>query len=338
MRSWKFYFYLISSAIPLFFVFKNETNSCNVRKILSAFSIVAMIVAVIGLLEWLFGRNIIYEHFVVDPTYFVYLKDRRLMSSLTQPIVSGAYFLTVLPLVWFFYKGQNKKTLKLFAGGGVLMVGVAMLLTFSRGTWLSFVLMLIVVSLILKKVKYAVWGILFLILTLFVASLPFVHHYKTFYRFSVPYLTYYLKSGHRTLAYRVVWRMFLAHPFAGIGWKNYTPFFRFYSPYLVRRGLRLTESGYLQQLAEGGVFSAASFLIFIFNLLRRALKSYHILPAEEKPAFLAIILGLSGLLININTFNGIDEPALLFLFWTMTGLVAALSKDSKQLRSLQSLH
>ena len=291
--AWAYYRHFLICAVALYFVCRNEITFDTIRSLLYILTACASIVAIIGLLECTLKTNIIYEKLVANSFYHRYIMQGRLMSTLIHPNITGAYLLSCLPCAWFVYRWQSKTLLRLAAGTAPLLISAAILLTYSRGTWISLVLMLTLWSIIRGKYKYAAWAWGALLCILIVAS-QHALRIPNLSRYGISALTHYFLRGHRTLQYYVSMRMFLAHPFAGVGLTQYRALFSHFSPHQVQFEIRIPDSIYLMQLTEAGIFAFLAFVAFLLYIAKRALNTYRC-DNREKRTFICDNDGMGGI-------------------------------------------
>ena len=325
-------------AAALYFVCRNEINNRTIWVILFTFTLCASIVAIIGILECLLHRNIIYEYWVNNSFYHRYLGYGRIMSTLVHPNITGAYLLSCIPCLWLVYTRQRKALLRAMAWTAFLIVAAAMLLTYSRGTWISLVLMLTLWGILRKKIKYAAWAWLGLAFVILIASHPSLNSNESYLaRYRLKTLERYFSHSHRALQYKVASRMISAHPLAGVGLAHYRILFDKFSSVKLKPELKTPDSIYLMQLAEAGILAFVAFLLFIVHLGTRAIKTYTSLPLGEKEPLFIFLMGYAGLLINMGSFDGFLWRTPLYLFWIFAGIIAALSERKNNADSHQSV-
>ena len=103
--SW--YFNYAVPIVIIYYLFKTQFSLIkNIDNVVILICILADIVAIIAILEFIFHKNIIYEKFVEGYNYRFYLKSHRAMSTQLIPPVLGTYFLACIPIALFIiYNG-----------------------------------------------------------------------------------------------------------------------------------------------------------------------------------------------------------------------------------------
>ncbi|MBK9048775.1 MAG: O-antigen ligase family protein [Bacteroidetes bacterium] len=136
------------------------------------------------------------------------------------------------------------------------------------------------------------------------------------------------------------WRMFEAKPFTGFGPGTYQfvyfPFQRIYemtpisvsNPYNIRKGRGGTaHNEYLLILSESGIIAAVSFLTLILLTYRRA---FQIIQNKANPMAYAMLIGFTSLTVHsvFNNFLDTDKIAV-FFYLPMAYFITALTKQAE---------
>lgn len=319
---WGYYRHFSITAIAIYFLFKNEVTYLNARRILSGLCLCAGVVAILGLVEGLTRYNFIYEHLVDNYFYRRYLSEGRVMSTLMHPNILGAYLIACVPAAWYLYKSEPRRAIKTLRWTAFLLILSVMLLTFSRGTIFSFMLLLTVWLSLRRRIKWllVIWAV-FLIL-MFAGSQPWARG-TVIGRFGINGMRY----GNRIMQYPITFNMFLQHPIAGIGLTNYRVLFDQYASNRLPFEFMIPESIYLMQLAEAGILGFTGFLFFLISLIRGVLRRYFNFNTDQKELLCAVMLGLGGLLLNMGTFDGFLWRTPLYLFWIFAGILSGLERN-----------
>lgn len=186
------------------------------------------------------------------------------------------FFVAGLPLGVYAVKRARRVLLKTLFIFGVAALVLATILTFSRQTIFPLVLILLAVLFREARSKW-VYGVVAAIVVFGLLLVPGMYWHR------ISTITSALddSGGEWSLALRVrafkaAWRIFLEHPFTGVGLNNF----------IVRSGLIVkigAHNGYLEILTGVGVFGFVSFLLMPWAGLRgfaRAIKARW--PAERR--------------------------------------------------------
>jgi len=226
----------------------------------------------------------------------------------------GGYLVIVLSLVYSLlmensYFNLRKLTLLIFS----MISTVAIILTFSRGSWFALALSFIFVSLLSKKNFKWLIPILFVIILMFLSPYFYERILLTF------------KPGgdsNRFVYWLTALKMIREHPFFGIGVGTYMANFLKYVP--GERAVVYAHNCYLQIWAETGVFSLVSFLLFIGSLIYFGVRKFF---ASKDFLLLGLLSGLVGFLVHSFFEVNLYSLRLAILFWVWAGLLLGRLND-----------
>lgn len=243
--------------------------------------------ALLGLLQFIFIPNLMFlQKYGWDPHYF------RTVSTFLDPSFVGAYFILTLLLL----TSEPLKILPRLKMPFFLLVYMALLTTFSRGSYLMFAISFLTLSLLKKSPKLT-------IVTVFL-SLGLILGYNS-YKTGVAEVRKIDKS--KTAQFRLnSWQrgvaIFVNHPILGIGHNAYRYSLREYdlasADLLATRGGASNDSSFLQVLSTTGILGLISFLSFLFCLIFTKNK-------------IILISALAGLIIHSFFANSLFYPFLL---------------------------
>lgn len=308
-------------AILIYFLFKRASANGTIvlKRILYALCLCAGLVSFFGLVEMITHSNLIYNNFVPIPWYSRYI-GVRMMSTLVHPNVLGSYLIVSVPLSYYFYRNSRdlgSRSINLLL---LLMIILALLLTFSRGSLLAFLLMLSFWLWIKDKKKWIIYLWLVFVLAALLISLCHLSD-RSLTRFGMANLWDDLKYNHRLNNYLVSWNMFRQHPFVGIGLDHFRPLFQQYSSRQLPYEFQVPESIYLMHLAEGGLFGFLGLVLLIGDALKKGWQKYCKSNAIDRAMLLAILLGFIGFLLNMSTYDGLLWKTPFYLFWIFLAII-----------------
>ncbi len=298
--NWIFY-----SMFTGFLVYKAivTLNSEVIGRILKFFIIVATVCAVEGIGEYLINHSIIFGG-----------DYGRLTSLLGHPLVNGIIFSITLPLsIGYLLMTKEKKFIITS-----LILFIAIVLTFSRGSWLSlgcgFVFMFFFLPL-KEKVKISIMILLIAALGI----IPIWSNVKN--RVNTNESSRFSSFNVRLKSIPVALEIIKNKPFFGGG-----PFnsIRYKDEYAGNFLLRKTsfENSYLGLIVDLGIIGS-SILMAIYLLI--FISSIHRLRLKGSIFYqrLAITCGLLILLINMATFNFDASRTYHFVVWFYLGLASS---------------
>jgi O-antigen ligase len=89
--------------------------------------------------------------------------------------------------------------------------------------------------------------------------------------------------------------------------------------------IMIPDSIYLMHLAETGLIGFTGLILFLINIFKKAVSFYKRMEGDNKDMSFALILGFTGLLINLASFDGFLWRTPFYLFWMLAGAIAGLS-------------
>lgn len=282
--------------------------------------ICSILVSLIGILEFIFAKNIIYENFVDNPNYLRFVKyQHRVISTQFNPAILGSYFLVCLPFNLYLSNNKQlyKKLLGLFSS---LLCTVLILLTFSRGVLLGLFALLSFYFWKLGNRKLLIIFLLCAVTLLISSSLQNNHPISRFgFRGLIFGWGDSIISEYRWERIKMVFKILKDHPFLGIGFQHFR--IRFNDYCLNNTAMqeidefRIPDNMYLALLAESGILGTSGFLIFLYLLLKNALRKIRF--SSDHHARVKAIVNMSvlvGLCVNMGAYDLFywNNPYLLF--------------------------
>lgn len=328
--AWNFYRDLSLNAILIYFIFKNEINEKNMRWVLYGLCLCAAAVSLFGYFEMLFKKNFIYEYLMDSFCYQRFIKQGRMMSTLMHPNILGVYLLVCVPAAYYFYKKVDSVVIRALNLSVFLLILSAIFLTYSRGTYLAFLLMLSILAILKRKFRWLffIWGMfIFFSFIINLSALFLKINTHLVKRFGIFFLFNYLRFSHRVKQYFITANILKIHPFVGIGLNHYRMLFNQYSGGIkLSYELMVPESVYLMHLAETGLIGFTGMLLFLINIFKKIVRLYKEIEGESKGMFFVLIMGFIGLLINMASFDGFLWRTPFYLFWILVGMITGSSK------------
>ena len=320
--------YFIGFILPgpiLYFLFKNEFAFLKEKDhFFLLLMCCAAIVAIIGIAEFCFRKNIIYEYWINNDFFSFFNFQGRVMSTQFVPQVFALFLGACLPFFYNLIFKSKKLFLKLVAVIFTLLIAAGIFISFTRGVLLAvFLASFLYAS--LKKPKMGRYIILIFLVIVILASFHRANYKLPFYRFSFAML---VDSGARLKSWTIALHMAQDHPFKGVGVGQYRAFYDFYDSGKVQDYAKIPDNMFLTILAEGGIFVFSCFLIFIFLLLRGALRHIRLRRCETD-LVLALSTGIVVILIAMIYFDALYWVVPLYIFWIYCGILAALTESKK---------
>jgi hypothetical protein len=267
----------------------------------------------------------------------------RAQGPIDDPNRYGQMLVVLLPLGWFRIKGEQKALGKVLAVicSTVILGGV--LLTYSRGAFLSLLVMLglIIVMRRIKLYQVAI-AALALILSIQLVAPGYVNRMLTLR--GIPGLFSPtaevepdpVQRG-RATEMLAAWQVFLDHPILGVGPGQFTPIYsiRYMSRHYSLRRItdpRRAHSLYLEMAAETGILGLASFMAIAITSIRRLVKAGR-RSAETHPELAnlstALVLSIAAYL----TTAVFLQLSFQRYYWLLLGLAGAACKVAQSIES-----
>ena len=271
--------------------------------------ICVVLVALIGLMELYFGKNVLYEKFIDNFFYERYIKfNPRPMSTQLNPAVLGSYLLGCLPFSFYFFKNKSLY-LRLLGISSCLLCVSVIILTFSRGVFLGLIALMLFYLWHSPGRKWKISILLFCVISILcVSSLQKNSNYN---RFSFKRLitgSYdSIISEYRIDRVYMTKKILRDYPLLGIGFNHFR--IRF-DEYADKKNVnevyefRIPDNMYLIFLAEAGIVGTVGFFIFIVLLLKRGIMQLRKEEGYNKKQVLLISMSaLIGLLVNMGAYE-----------------------------------
>ena len=274
----------------------------------------------------------IYQYYFKDP--FTEKIITRISSLMGDPNSLGFFLLLALPLVLDEYLMAG--TWSYVALGGFLVGVITLFLTYSRASWLAFLVscFLIILTWIRQKPKKILIFALTIILALFLGQIltklqPYSHT-----DYNLPARLNSVAQGNdsgRGLLWSTAWQSFQTKPFLGRGLGSFQDAFHLFQSkeavnhWGLQRDLRQVHNEFFHYLATQGLLGLGAYLALILTILITAKpwRSHH---ANQNTKTL-----LSGTIISYLIAMQFAYPLLhySFLFWIYLGLLLRLELPSE---------
>ncbi|MFC1735117.1 O-antigen ligase family protein [Candidatus Hydrogenedentota bacterium] len=335
-----FMMFRLAVTYAMFYYMANfVSNISEVRTIIIALLLGAALECSLAFLQFIHGGTLGLGLLGEAQELLVYsgetMKSLRIAGTLRHPNAFSTYLGFIIPLGTMMLLCPIRKAYKAICITVVGMSLMALVLTLSRGGWLSLAVAMIVIMAGCLKAKMIKARALFPItmkvgLALFLLTAVFqgvlrdrlIHDDYDAAMTRVPLM-------------QVATEIISSHPFIGIGINNYTEVHQEYDKTPERITSHIpnpVHNSYMLILAETGIVGIASFLIFVV-LICSAGRKIILRSVEER--FIACVAigvlgGMTAFLVHIlfEPMN-LDTPAFAF-FWLESGFLIALLRISKR--------
>jgi O-antigen ligase len=233
------------------------------------------------------------------------LSAHRLGGFFFDPMTYGhSYALCFFMLLWttFFMTRKQPPWLSAFSWLNVLLLGLTLLFTFTRGVWFGVFWGLLISAFILKR-RIGIWvtlALLSLFGLLFSVWPTFKDRVLHVFQASENY------DSQRIVLWKTNWQIFKDYPLLGIGYdENSRRLREYYDRLGIPEGFfeSHAHNQYLHILAGTGVLGLACYLIIIGFFMRQSLKLYR---QESDPWWKGILLGAFSAQVSFH-FGALTE-------------------------------
>ena len=291
------------------------------------------------MIGYVIGTDFFYQE--IFEVYNPYHKGTsRVGSTIGNPIVLASYMTLFIPICMFSLfqqETQNKRLLYLIIVGVTL---TGLLLTFSRGGWLSasiciaiylFPKLKVVPAAQIGRISLALIVTLLMLVTLFSGALRNMGlgHVveKTEGRLAARTLDLSRMSAHtfRISQYKTTVDQLIQYPFLGIGFGTFTALFEEIkhesTPGKKISDATTTENMFLMFACETGLIGLFSWTVLLVVLITQTFENYRssIVPLD-RDLYLALLAGIGGFVVNMMTWDAMNHPAIRMCFWMLAGI------------------
>ena len=319
-------FYNYKTLLPQYFVIYWLTISYvkTVRQSIGIIAILlfsALFVSTYGIYQY-FSDSLMLTTNWVDVTYFPTLKT-RVFSTLYNPNILGSFLVIILALCFGGIFSKIKIYIRVVLVFLAILSVVCLGFTFSRTAWLSFLVVLLYISLLYKRrLLYTLLPIS--ALTLFLSRDMIVHRFLSVFR----------SEDTSSLLRFALWESTIAmihnNPFIGIGWNAYQFVYPHYDFFIKNPEVIIyhAHNMYLNIAAEIGLLGLAAFLLLLFQHFFFAL---NVIKKENTEEENALGIGLSSAFLSVLVGGFTDYTLfnieLASLFWLMSAVSFVLWRN-----------
>lgn len=319
VKIWLVYFAFM---VFYFVVINTVKTKKQLFDLLTLFSLSGLVVCLFGIMQYVLGWNV--SQAWTDEEMFTDIK-MRIYSTLENPNVLGEYILLVLPVtIGLMWKKKGIFT-KIIYGGMAAVMGLALILTFSRGCWIGIIA---AAGVFVTFAAGKLWGLALIVLPI----IPMILPQSIINRF-----TSIGDMSDSSTSYRVyIWMgtLLLLKDFwlSGIGpgpeaFNQVYPFYS-YSAVVAPHSHNL----FLQIWVESGIVGVLSFLILLVVFVRKLAQSSKFggKHSELSVTMIAIGAALVGFLMQGMFDNCFYNYRVFMIFWSTLALGISAANLAKE--------
>src|SRR5665811_1104829 len=112
-------------------------HSSALRAISLSFAILAVIISFYAIIEFIIKENVLFAALVAEKAPVKSAEFYRSGSTLGQPLVLGAFLITVMPLQIYFYFREKFLFRHVFWSLSIILSAAALVISFSKGSWIT---------------------------------------------------------------------------------------------------------------------------------------------------------------------------------------------------------
>jgi len=318
------YYHLMGRYILLYYLVISNVNSLSqVRRLIWAVLLSAAVVSVYGFYQYFFSGLDVTATGWIDGEQFPDIKV-RIFSTLQNPNLLAGFLVTVMAVasgIGLYTPGRRRRLL-LFGLAGVL--GVCLLLTYSRGAWLSALAVLGVCGMIYNR--RLLW------LVLFLPVLALLAHDAVSERLLSIMNPVDTSCSLRLAVWESTVAMIMDHPLTGVGWGAYQLVYPSYDFFVLNQATTIyhAHNMYLHLAAETGLPGLAAFLSIMVGHIRLALSSFR--QARDKRTrgmMLGILAAFAGIAVSGMTDYVMYNVQIAMLFWLLNAVVISAQPGNR---------
>lgn len=253
-------------------------------------------------------------------------------NPMTFAHLHALFFFLVGGVALCFWKDRQKG--KWLESALAAVLGLALLLTLTRGVWISVFFGLVLMGFLVHKR----WGFAILLTSLLLAVGLFFF-VPSIQERALQFLAANSYDGERVWIWKANWQIFLDHPVFGIGYgQNTLALKEYYLKIGAPEGLLISHSHnqFLHILAGLGVFGLASYLAMVLSFFIISLKSYFQSLKVQLPSWKqGLLLGSIGAQLNFilgglteSNFEHSKVRYVLLLVWAIPLWILSEQKQS----------
>jgi putative inorganic carbon (HCO3(-)) transporter len=311
--------------ILLYYLVINHLHTLEqVKKLLWVSLASSVVVAVYGYYQYFSG---IMPHGVdwVDASQFPDLKF-RMYSTLKNPNLLAGYLVSMIAIgAGLGFKEQTGK-IKAVLAALVVLLGGCLLLTYSRGAWISLLAVVCGYGMLCNRKIFWIFLLLPILMLLFGHDI-FIERFASVFDPTDTSATMRLAMWQSTLS------MIADKPFLGIGWGAYWMVYPHYDFFIHNPNIKILHAHnmYLNIAAEIGIPGFLAFMAVLCGHIRLALS---VQVKNSKGWVCGMALGLLsamwGIIINGFTDYVLFNIQLSMMFWMMNALIVVIWEQTNR--------
>ncbi len=321
VQIWAVYFAFMVFYFVIINTIKTKKQLTN---LLTVFALSGFAVCLYGILQYVFGWNVTQAW--IDEEMFEDIK-MRIYSTLENPNVLGEYILLVLPVTIALMWRKKGIFAKIVYGGMAAVMGLALVLTFSRGCWIG---IMAAAAMFVTFAAGKLWGLMLLVLPV----IPMILPESIINRFASIGDMKDSSTSYRVYIWMGTIHMLKDFWISGIGpgTEAFTQVYPFYSYSAIVAPH--SHNLFLQIMVESGILGIVAFMVLMIVFMKKLMAGYQV---QGKFGELSVLLAgigsaVAGFLVQGLFDNCFYNYRVFMIFWSVIAIgIAAynIAKDEK---------
>jgi len=301
--------------------------------------VVAAVLAAYGILQHFTGVDWARELFGKEPSVsplWLGQQERFRTEGLYPSGITYAHNLlfplTFISMLFFVPGSAWYKRLMLIGGWGLMVC--ALLFSFTRGVWIAYAIVLLLLGLVRGGKTLGGVAIAIIVLSLFLVNA------EEGVQERIGSIVNPKANSGRSFIWQANLDMARERPLLGWGYGNYKQFrTSYYQRYPGADRKSHAHNNFLQMWVETGLLGLSTFLSLFWMMLRRGWQVYRRLSREpEKSLALGGFLGIIGFLIGGMTQYNFGDGEVVIVLWATVGLVLRMSRWVEEGKIVSAYH
>ncbi len=333
-------YYFISGALLYFLVVSIDPGIDKIRKFFQYAVILAALIAAYGITTFAAGKDFLFGRIYSQNAFFpqsLHFDIGRILSSLGHPVFLGSYLAILSPLFLFNIYSCRTKRRQFIAWALYLIIMLAILLTFSGGAYLAFIIANSILIFLLQKGQLkpipkprlfclfspsVILAIFFSIIMLTVlldnqAINNIIFKMSSLLscgRIKFEELLDLQPLATRMDSLKIAGDILKTNPVFGIGIGRISS-----GSYVLNK--IAVDNMYLSFVSESGLMAIMAFLFLNFVILKKLLNHYKNLPAgEDKLMLLTLFTCLVAFLVDSFYWDTLYHPTIRLIYWLIIAM------------------
>ena len=305
---------LMTMFVLFYFVVINViTTRKQLKMILYVMLTVGTLTAIYGIYQYKYGD--VYSQAWLDSEMFEDIR-MRVYATLENPNVYGEYLILIIPFTISLFWTEKGWKKKMFLIATLGIMGLALILTYSRGCWLGVIIAIAILALIIDK-RFIFLGILLLLFAPLILPDTIISRFTSIGNLEDTSTSYRVNIWMGTLS------MLKDYWLSGVG-MGITSFNKIY-PLYSYNNIKAPHSHnlFLQIMVEYGIVGFIVMIGVMYNYFKIAIIS---MKAKKDIVLGGLMASMIGYLIQSMTDHTWYNYRVVLIFWVMIALTVTASK------------